>query len=175
MLLSCVPHAGPNIQLFLYNNLKAGRNTWRPKGPTKTEEDVQESVELVSSLAIVWTFWSHLHLCLDGLSERETVDRSKILMVFVDPRGAQPNPTRNFQWSYVVVQASSCFVPVHYLFQNVFITCLKFAGIMCPVTIFKLLGIDNIRNTSLWNLICIYMWNYYFTCLIWNYFLMERT
>jgi hypothetical protein len=32
-------------------------------------------------------------------------------------------------------------------------------GIMCPATIFKLLGITNIRNTSLWNYTCIYAWN----------------
>ena len=34
-------------------------------------------------------------------------------------------------------------------------------GIMCPATIFKLLGITNIRNTSLWNYTCIYAWNYF--------------
>ena len=32
-------------------------------------------------------------------------------------------------------------------------------GIMCPATIFKLLGITNIWNTSLWNCTCIYTWN----------------
>jgi len=47
-------------------------------------------------------------------------------------------------------------------------------GIMCPATIFKLLGITNIRNTSLWNYTCIYAWNY-FTWLSWNYHLLERT
>ena len=30
-------------------------------------------------------------------------------------------------------------------------------GIMCPATIFKLLGIANIRNTSLWNYIYVFM------------------
>ena len=35
-------------------------------------------------------------------------------------------------------------------------------GIMCPATIFKLLGITNIQNTSLWNLYtCTYAWNYF--------------